>query len=410
MLHLKMSKRLPVFLFVMIGTVFITSVSADWHRVGFAGKEIRALAAGRDASNRQVVFIPVDDSGVFMMYTSADSIYQSPFRCTPNDRPTGKIHSLLLAQNGVTMLVGTDSGLYGASLLMSSVPTWRKISLANTETVTGIAKSDSAFCAITASGVYRSKNTFDTWLPCSLSGVPVRPASGSVFTAVASWPRGRGFAVGSAASGGGALGGSVIFGTYDARTWTNSTCVTECTCIDSAVYSLVADSQITIYAGTSKGFVFGVDFDTGCWHSRPPQLVLPVRDMCLTRMTSTWMPPDVYVANDSGVYLQSMQTTASGMWNRLFTRKTFAVEVMEVNGEPVIYAGTADGLWKYDRSTTAGARRSMVPLQPAAEQAALYSLDGRLLRQSGGKTRRGVAIVVEHTGRCGVSMRHLLLQ
>ncbi|NLW32073.1 MAG: hypothetical protein GXY77_11530 [Fibrobacter sp.] len=397
--NLKMLRQPPVYLFVMIGIVLISSASAGWEKIGFAGKEIRALAVGRDVlQERQAVYVPVDDSGVFVAYVSTDSISRSLFGHSPNDRPAGKIHSLLLAENSATMLAGSDSGLYGASLYFASLPTWRKLSLNCTETVTGIAKSDSAFCAVTASGVYRTKSAYGTWLACSLSGAPVRPVSGSVFTAVASWPRGKGFVVGSAAAGAGVQGGPVIFGSVDAGSWTGSTCRAECTCINGSVYSFVADTQITIYAGTSKGVVHGVEFETSCWGVYPPQLEMPIRDMCLARMNSSGMPPDVYAATDSGVYLKSIQTTASGAWNRLFSMKTFAVEVIEENGDPVIYAGTADGLWKYTRSTSVAGRHGVGPNKYAAERTIRYSLDGRVIPPKSAGRYRGVYIAQVTTG------------
>ncbi len=401
----KMSIRIPALLSVMVCTVWVASVSAGWKRIGFAGKEIRALAVGRDVlRNRQVVYTPVDDSGVYMVSGPDDSMYQFPFHDAPDDRPAGRVQSLLVTENGATVLASSDSGLYGASMYFSSLPIWRKTPLNLTEPVIGIANSDSAFCAVTASGVYRSKIAFGTWWPCSLSRALVRPVSGSVFTAVTSWPVGSGFVVGSAAAGSGTAGGGhVIFGSYDARSWTDGTCITECTCIDGAVHSLATDSLITIYAGTSEGVFRGVDFDTGCWHSRIPQLEMPIRDITLARINSTGMPPDVYAATDSGVYLQSLQTTASGAWNRLFTMKTFAVEVIDLSGNYVIYAGTVDGLWKYDRSTVVAGRRNRVLEQPAAGQPVLYSLDGRVVPRNNRNEYHGVYIMTDGSRMRGVS-------
>jgi ligand-binding sensor domain-containing protein len=172
------------------------------------------------------------------------------------------------------------------------------------------------------------------------------------------------------------------------------------------VYSFAADSQMTIYAGTSKGVFYGVDFDTGCWHSRSPQLEMPIRDICLARMNSSGMPPDVYAATDSGVYHKSIQTTASGVWNRLFTLKTFAVEVIDVSDDHVIYAGTVDGLWKYERSTPVTGRRIRLLPQPAAGRGVMYSLDGRVVPQNNGNEYRGVYITVEKNCKRGVSRVH----
>jgi hypothetical protein len=151
---------------------------------------------------------------------------------------------------------------------------------------------------------------------------------------------------------------------------------------------------MTIYAGTSKGVFHGVDFDTGCWHSRNPQLEMPIQDMCLERMNTSGMPPDIYTATDSGVYLKSLQTSASGAWNRLFNMKTFAVEVMNVSGEYIIYTATVDGVWKYDKSTPVVRMRNMVIPQPAAGHIVMYSLDGRVLSQNVRKRYRGVYITI----------------
>lgn len=403
MLHLRKPGRISVLLSVMIGLVMISSVSAGWDRIGFGGKEIRALATGLDIMrDRQVVYVPVDDSGVFMVSGQDDSMYLFPYDNFPNDRPAGKVRSLLVTENGATVMAGSDSGFYSATIYSAALPIWRKTMFSSTEPVIGIAKSDSAFCAITASGVYRSKGVFGTWQPCSLSGNPLRPASGSVFTAVTSWPTGKAFVVGSATVASDPAGGHVIFGSISAQSWTDAACIPGCTCVD-AVYSLVADSQVTLYAGTSKGVFHSVDFDTGCWHSRPPQLEIPIRDMCLARMNATGMPPDVYVATDSGVYLKSIQTTASGAWNRLLSLKTFAVEVLDVSGDMVIYAGTGDGLWRYSPSTTIAARRNKTLQQSPAGQAARYSLDGRVVPQNDRKVYRGVYIVKGGTQKRGES-------
>ncbi|NLV68201.1 MAG: hypothetical protein GXY14_11085 [Spirochaetes bacterium] len=407
MQNLRYSERLPAIVSLIVCAIGLSSVSAGWKKIGFSGKEIRALAVGNDVlRDRQVVFIPVDDSGVFTVSGPDDSMYQFLYQNSPQDRPTGRIHSLLVAENGATVLVGSDSGLYGGSIYFSSLPIWRKTSFASTETVTDLAESDSVFCAVTASGVYRAKNAFGTWWPCSLSGAPVRPASGSVFTSITSWPVGYGFVVGSAAAGSGAATGKVIFGSRDARSWTDGVCIQECTCINGDVYSLAADTHMTIYAGTSKGVFSAVDFDTGCWHSHPPQLEMPIRDMCLARMNSSGMPPDIYVATDSGVYLKSIQTTASAAWNRLFDMKTFAVEVMEVSGEYIIYAGTIDGLWKYDKSTSViGIRSGKLP-HPAAERpAVMYSIDGRMVSRKNRERYRGVYITTQGTCRTRCNFR-----
>ncbi|MBN1577241.1 MAG: hypothetical protein JW913_11850 [Chitinispirillaceae bacterium] len=379
----------------MIITVCATSVSGGWKRVGFVGKEIRALAVGRDVMrDRQAVYVPVDDSGVFMISGPDDSMYQFPFHDSPDDRPVGNIHSLLVSEDGATVLAGSDSGLYGASMYFSSLPIWRKTPLNSTETVIGIAESDSALCAVTASGVYRSKVAYGTWWPCSSGSGPVRPASGSVFTSITSWPAGEGFAAGAAATAGNGSGGNVIFGSKNGRVWPDNQCIQGCTCSEGDVYSLAADTFITIYAGTSKGVFHGVDFDTGCWHSRTPQLEMPIRDMCLERMNTSGMPPDIYAATDSGVYLKSLQTSASGAWNRRFNMKTFAVEVMNVSGEYIIYAATVDGVWKYDKSTPVVRLRNMVKPQPAAGRTVMYSLDGRVLSQNVRKRYRGVYITI----------------
>ncbi|MBN1757733.1 MAG: hypothetical protein JW863_05420 [Chitinispirillaceae bacterium] len=384
-------RKIPVWLPVAIVAVYGTAVSGGWERVGFAGKEIRALAVGRDIlRDRQVVYVPVDDSGVFMISGPDDSMYQFSFQDSPEDRPAGNIHSLLVVEDGATVLAGSDSGLYGASIYFSSIPLWKKTPLNCTETVIGIAENDSAVCAVTGSGVYRSKSAFGTWWPCSTGSGPVRPAFGSVFTSITSWPAGVGFAAGAAATVGDGSGGNVIFGSKNGREWKGNNCIPGCTCSEGDVYSLAADTFITIYAGTSKGVFHGVDFDTGCWHERTPQLEMPIRDMCLARMNTSGMPPDIYAATDSGVYLKSVQTTASGAWNRLFTMKTFAVEIMNVSDEYIIYAATADGVWKYDKSTPVVRMKNMGIPQPAAERIVMYSLDGRVLQQNVRRRYRGV--------------------
>ncbi len=407
MQNLKRSKRLSAFFSVILCAAGISSVSAGWKKIGFAGKEIRALTVGHDVMrDRQSVFVPVDDSGVFMVSGPDDSMYQFPFHGSTEERPSGRIRSLLVAENGATVLAGSDSGLYGTSMYLSSLPMWRKMLLDSTKIVVDMAESDSAFCAVTASGVYHAEGIFATWLPCSLSGEPVRPASGSVFTSITSWPVGKGFVVGSAAAESGAAAGRVIFGSYDARSWTDGSCIEECTCIDADVYSLAADNQITVYAGTSGGVFHAIDFDTGCWHSRSPQLEMPIRDMCLARMNSSGMPPDIYAATDSGVYLKSIQTTASGAWNRLLDMKTFAVEVMEVSGEYIIYAGTIDGLWKYSKSTpVTGMRNRKLPQPAAAAAKFMYSIDGRVVPQGSRRGIRGVYLIKREGCRLQCNVR-----
>lgn len=385
----------------MILAVCANSVYSAWKRVGFAGREIRALAVGRDVmQNRQVVYIPVDDSGVFTMYGPDDSTYQFPFHNSPDDRPAGKIYSLLVAEEGATVVAGSDSGLYSASIYFSSLPMWRRTTLNSAETVIDIAESDSAFCAVTSAGVYRSKLAYGTWWPCSTGSGPVRPVSGSVFTSITSWPAGEGFAAGSASTAGNGSGGTVVFGSKNGRVWTDNQCIEGCSCSEGDVYSLTADTLMTIYAGTSKGVFHGVDFDTGCWHSHPPQLEMPIHDMCLQRANTSGMPPDIYVATDSGVYLKSLQTTASGAWNRLFTMKTFAVEVLNVADEYIIYAATADGVWKYDKSTPVVKMRNVVIPPAVAASTVMYSLDGRVLLQNAAKGYRGVCITLSENRIC----------
>ncbi|MCW8965672.1 MAG: hypothetical protein OQK82_03160, partial [Candidatus Pacearchaeota archaeon] len=403
--------KIPAWLFI-ITAVCATSVCGGWKRIGFAGKEIRALAVGRDVMrDRQVVYTPVDDSGVFMISGPDDSMYQFPFHDSPEDRPVGKIHSLFVTENGATVLAGSDSGLYGATMYFSSLPMWRKTPLNSTETVIDIAESDSVLCAVTTSGVYFEKLAFGTWWACSTGSEPVRPVSGSVFTSVVSWPVGGIFAVGSASTVGDGSGGTVIFGSQDGHEWVDNQCIQGCTCSDGDVYSLAADSLITIFAGTSKGVFHGVDFDTGCWHSRTPQLEMPIRDMCLARMNTTGMPPDIYAATDSGVYLKSLQTSATGAWGRLFDLKTFAVEVMEVAGEHIVYAATVDGLWKYDKSTPVLRMRNRDIPQSAAEKSVMYSIDGRVLTQNTRKRYRGVFIIVSgnriHSSIAGIHNKRL---
>lgn len=368
----------------MLITLGSSPAHSDWGQTAFAGKEVSALAEGQDlmtTSGSQAIFVAVVDSGVFTITLVGDTVRRYPNKTYSgsdgDDRPKGKVHSLEVIDNGIAVFAGTDSGLYTVNMLSAVMPGWRPTPILPAEAVSDIAYNDSVYCVAMKSRLYKSKNIFGGWSPCSLSGAPLTPGDGQEFSSIASWPLGFGFAAGL----NGSAGGAVYFADQKVSSWSNISCIAGCTCIKRAVRSLVADSLGTLYAGTFEGVFYGSDFDTGCWHSIMPQLPLSINEIKTFGKIIPGLPVDLYATTDSGLYKRSVRTTSSGAWQKIFDKKTFSVLITGGFEQPVIYAATDDGVWKYDHSTeiARGQKRASArpPVASVRTITTIYTIDGK---------------------------------
>ncbi len=393
--------------------IALSSSLADnaWNQLAFAKKEVSTLTLGPNMmaiSDSPSVFVAVVDSGVFTITLVGDTVRSFPNKThsgsDDSDRPAGKVHSIGVVMGGAVVFAGTDSGLYTVSMFSATVPAWRPTLMLPDEPVYDIAYNDSACCITMKSRIYKSKYIFSSWSPCSLSGAPLLPGNAKEFSSITSWPLGKGFSAGL----NGPDGATVYFADQKAVSWSNMPCIEECTCIKNKIRSLVADSVGTLYAGTSEGIFYRSDFDTGCWHSIYPQLPLSVNEMKTYGKIIPGSPVDLYAATDSGLYKRSLRTTSSGMWQKIFDKKTSSVLITGDFEQPVIYAATNDGVWKYGITTgIASDQKRATTRTPAAyvRTTALYTINGKLIsNRVAGKKNMGVYIKVDRD-RSGAVVR-----
>jgi hypothetical protein len=358
---------------VSLGAGTFTDAVAGWKRIGFPGLEITAATTGVDLlKNKQpVALIAVKDSGVFCVSGSLDSIERYPgIGASAADRPAGTVRSLFTTSDGASAFAGTDSGLYGESLMFSSLPAWRKIP-GFSAPVVGIAHQDSFYCASTSSELYIAKYPFGSWTPCTLSNRLPLPLVPSRLSSLVSWGPCGGFMAGAVAGIGTGGSGGILTGGNDGRRWQNMTCVYG-RCVDSTVFSLTAcDGKV--FAGTSRGIFWAAEFDTGTWYPMTPQLVAPpVRHICVT-YDSISDARKVFASTDSGVYVSSN----SNQWSLSLKVKTSGVVWPQKNYSTVIYAATADGLWKYEPATGVGEKTVRRMPFSGTRETGSYTIDGR---------------------------------
>ena len=378
-----------------------------WVQTAFAGREVSALSEGQNlmvSSSPQAIFAAVADSGVFTISLVGDMVRRYPEAAYSGsdgaDHPAGKVHSLEVIDDGVAVFAGTDSGLYTVNMISAAMPAWRPHPMIPAEAVFDIAYSDSVYCIAIKTRLYKSKNIFGGWSPCSLSGEILIPGDGQEFSSITSWPMGNGFAAGLK----GSAGGAVYFGDQKAAVWSNISCIAGCTCIDNAVRSLVADSSGRLYANTSEGVFYGDDFDTGCWHDFVPQLELPINELKASGGKTSFPSTDLYAATDSGLYKWSQRASSFSLWEKIFDKKTFSVVITGDLQQPRIYAATDDGLWTYDYAMAIDHDQKRAAVRPDAASlrtiTTLYTIDGKRISSHGRhlhvRKPMGVYIRVDH--------------
>ncbi len=353
---------------------------SGWKRIGFAGTEVTAITAGIDklAHDSLVILVAAGDSGIYSISGLNDSIRRFPrFALNASDKPAGIVRSLYVDDDGVAAFAGTDSGLYGESMNFSSLPAWKKISAFHGEPVVGITRKDTAYCAATIKELYTSKSPFGTWKPCSVSKYLPPTANGAHFTSLTWWRYG-GFAAGSALSGESNDFGGVMLSGDKGSTWNNVTCVVN-QCVHNDVYSLSGDYNGRLYAGTSRGIFWAIEFDTGQWYEVSPQLTtVAIRHQWIT-YDSVSRQREIFASTDSGVYLLSSRSNPQA-WTLSLKIKAFGVWSSTTNTPQAWFAATSDGVWKYEQQTTA-LRSSNVhsELSFHCGMSEAYSIDGRLL-------------------------------
>ncbi len=298
-----------------------------------------------------------------------------------------------MSKGGETTLAGTDSGLYGESLIFSSLPAWRRATIAITEPVRAITFTDSFWCVATAKELYRAKMPFSTWTPCSVSKWLPSPSSAPNFTTLTTWRYGEVYA-GSVAQGANGFGGALCGGDK-ALQWENRTCMYG-PCVDSNIYSLTSGDFGLLFAGTSRGIFWSVEFDTGTWHPLSPQVpVTPVYNVCVTRDSSI-NGREIYAATDSGIYILSPRVNAS-QWFLSTRLKSSGIVTLNPSNSNTVYAATETGLWKYVSNGSVPVKKvSSVPFALRKDVTEMYSIDGRRISLNN-KSRQysGVYIVVK---------------
>jgi len=392
---------------VMI-VVFGSGIEAQggWVQTGFVGREVSTLAEGTPidimtGNGSHVVFAGVVDSGVFTITLVGDTVRRYPTE-TPSisdvaDRPAGRVRSIEVLDNGTAVFAGTDSGLYAVNMISAALPAWRPVSTIPDEAVFDIAYSDSAYCILTKSILYKAERVFSGWGPCSLSGEILIPGDGQEFSSIVSWPIGNGFAAGLKGSA-----GAVYLAARKAESWNNISCIAGCTCIDAIVNSLAADSLGKLYAGTSEGVFYAEDLDTGCWHDFVPQLGLSINEIKASGGKTPFPSTDLYAATDSGLYKWSQRTSSFSLWEKILDKKTSSVVVTGDIATPVIYAATDDGVWKFDNTTAIARDAHSAGAMPRAASvktiSTLYTIDGKRVSGHGPYRRKpmGVYIRVDH--------------
>jgi hypothetical protein len=171
-------------------------------------------------------------------------------------------------------------------------------------------------------------------------------------------------------------------------------------CVDSNVYSLTFGFQ-QVYAGTSRGvFNYSTVEEMGIWYEMTPQLASPpVRHICVTNDSVSHIR-EIYASTDSGVYVLSPRINA-GQWTLSLKVKESAVASPTPDNATVVYAATADGVWKYEPTAGIGAgRASKIPAH-RAEVTAFFSINGKKnALPARSKRLTGVYIALQQTGTC----------
>jgi hypothetical protein len=390
---------LPKKLITVFTTIIITGVVvelySDWNRIALAEVDITAITTTIDPFHNQqpIVIIGTKNGDVLSISGPNDSIARYPFLSSIfSDKPSGAIRSLSISKGGETALACTDSGLYGGSLMFSSLPAWRRIPSIPVEPVNAVTLTDSIWCVATAKELYRTKFPFSAWTPCSISKWLPYPGSTPNFTSLTTWWSG-GIYAGSAAQGVNGFSG-VLCGGEKGLQWENRTCIYG-PCVDSNVYSLTTGDFETIFAGTSRGIFWSVEFDTGTWHPLSPQVpVTPVRYVCVTRDSSINVR-EIYASTDSGIYILSPRLNA-GKWQLSTRLKSCGIVSLNPSNSNTVYAATENGLWKYVSNASVPTRRiSPVPVF-REESTEMFTIDGkRILIPSKTKQLKGVYVITQ---------------
>jgi hypothetical protein len=394
-------KIITVFTIIIITGAIIEPYS-DWNQIGLAGVDITAITTTIDPFHNQqsIIIIGTKNGDVLSVSGPNDSIARYPFLSSIfSDKPTGAIRSLSISKGGETALAGTDSGLYGESLMFSSLPAWRRIPSIPAEPVNAITFTDSIWCIATAKELYRAKYPFSAWAPCSISKWLPSPDSTPNFTSLITWWSG-GIYAGSAVHGVNGFGGALCGGEKGLQ-WENRTCIYG-PCVDSNIYSLTTGDLRTLFAGTSRGIFWSVEFDTGTWHPLSPQVpVTPVRHVCVTRDSSI-KAREIYASTDSGIYILSPRLNA-GKWQLSPRLKSYGIVSLNPSNSNTVYAATENGLWKYVSNASVPIRKVLPVPVFRRETTEMYTINGKRI-SSNSKTRQlnGVYVMVQG----GTFMKH----
>lgn len=388
-----------IFLILCSGTA--TTLFSAWNRIGLAGVDVTAITTGVDIFHQQqkTIFAGTEIGEIFSIFGEYDSIKRYP---NPNlgasDKPVGAVRALFVSNNGVETFAGTDSGLYGQSMMFSSLPAWKKIAQFASEPVIAIANRDTTYCIATATELYRAKSPFGTWTACSVSKWLPEPSRLPHFTSLITWWNAP-FLAGSYIPAGTDGFGGVLTGSSNAHSWTNSTCIIN-QCVDSNVFSLTSDYSGKLYAGTSRGIFCASDFDTGQWFPLSPQLnAAPVHHICVT-FDSSINAREIFASTDSGIYILSPRLNPN-KWVNTTSLKSYGIVSLNPGNSKAVYAGTRTGLWKYMPDSGTNVRRKTPhPVFPQKVMTVRYTIDGRRFFPGGNcNNRTGVLINVQYDER-----------
>jgi hypothetical protein len=385
-----------VFSFILAGGT-ICSIFPDWNRIGLAGVDITAITAGIDAyHNKQpIILIGTENGDVYTVSGAHDSIAKYPTMGSGiSDNPRGAVRALLVGKTGIETFAATDSGLYGESMIFSSLPAWKKLDSIHFSKVTALALMDSIYCAATPTALFRTKTPFGTWTPCSISNVLPSQTPDPHFTSLTSWWN-TGFVAGSSwAEGTTYFGGVLTGGRQPQYNWINSTCIFSY-CVDNNVYSLTTDNSGRLYAGTSKGIFCLNEIDTGKWYPITPQLTgTVVRHVCVN-YDSSIHSNQIFASTDSGIYILSPRLNPN-KWVCTTRLKSYGIASPTPNNSKVFYAATETGLWKWDFNSTQV--KKTIPTRTSSKLiTSMYTINGRkIIPNNSFRNHPGVYISVQY--------------
>lgn len=371
-------------------------LSAEWIRVGLAGKEVTAMA--RKKIWNDTIFFAGTHEGVWHKSGSDTgfTLLQSVSMTEPYVFPLN-IHALYCVPNRLQLWAADDSGLAVYTFTSGLPPLWKRCAEIPSVPVTDIICSgDTLFCC-TRLDVYRSFDNGVTWDACSTRSF--LPPLGNItsFTSLALF---CGINAGSEFLGALNSWEGVMNSADYGKKWDDISNLPGQEKPLGQVFDLISfvpqfSEPQRLLAATGTGLLFFLgDKDTGVWHSFKPDIEQAIPNNVNVSYFSRSLIADIWVATDSGAYSFSYRSTVPS-WVRLSSQKTLCLIPICKNDPDRWYAGTDDGIWEYAETAPVIAKKKRIRAEHTCADTRMYTINGRLLK----KSPRGCGVTLQQETR-----------